>query len=600
MELLAPLSVGGMGEVHLARRKGAHGFEKLIALKTIRHDLVEHQEMRRMFLDEARLLARLDHPAVAQVYDFVEQKGQLYLSMEYVPGIPISKLMQKRKEALPPGVVARIGVEVSRGLHAAHELTDLDGKQLGVVHRDVSPQNLMLTFDGRMKILDFGVAYMFDREATTTQTGLFKGKLAYISPEQITGEGIDRASDVYSLSVVLHELLTGRRLFAKSGTPLSEAIRRRDVATPSSINPDVPKRLDDAVMKGLEIRPSKRYKDARELAAALEEYLAEAGGESLEAFAERELETERRAHQAWIQSVADGPSTATDETEPEQTRAERPESLGTDDSSEVDLASFEPEPPRRSGAFLGLAIILGALGVGAWLLFPNQVEDNARNLAGKVEQEARPLIASFSEPPPEVPVDEAVVDRVEAERIEEDDTEDPSDSSGSADTPELAEASASDASLEPEAPAEPAEATESPDAGPSQSDASVEATEAEPTPPIPKPITQAPPPKAAAPPPPPPPRKKVVRVKKRPPPKKVVRTRRRTSRRHRYGSLSIIARPGGTILVDGRRAGRTPLKRRRLRTGKHRVALIRRGDRRPRWTSTVWIHEGKHVRIRLR
>lgn len=588
MEILAPLSVGGMGEVHLARRKGAHGFEKLIALKTIRHDLVEHQEMRRMFLDEARLLARLDHPAVAQVYDFVEQEGQLYLSMEYVPGLPVSKLMQKRKQALPPGVVARIGVEVSRGLHAAHELADLEGKQLGVVHRDVSPQNLMLTFDGRMKILDFGVAFMFDREATTTQSGLFKGKLAYISPEQITGEGVARTSDIYSLSVVLHELLTGRRLFAKSGTPLSEAIRRRDVPKPSSINPDVPKVLDDAIMKGLQIRPSKRYSDAREMAAALEVYLAEAGGESLEVFAERELEAERRAHQSWLQSVVDGPVTATDETKAEPNRGGRARSVSTEGPSDAALASYEPEPPKRSGAFLGLTIILAAVGVGAWLLFPNQVESNARDLADKVEQEARPLIASLSEPgqenadsplardeepkkpeEPEEPVDEATVDRVEEERIEEDDPE------------EVETATA---------------ATTENDDVPKPED---------PTPPIPAPVTAAPPPAKAAPPPPPPPPPparqppKLVRAKKRPPPKREVRSRHR-SRRHKYGSLSILARPGGTILVDGRRAGRTPLKRHRLKTGKHRVSLIRPGDRRARWTSTVWIKEGKHVRIRLR
>jgi serine/threonine-protein kinase len=537
VDIIAPLSVGGMGEVHLARRKGALGFEKLIALKTIRPDLVMHEEMRRMFLDEARLLARLDHPAVAQVYDFVEQGGALYLSMEYVPGIPLSKLMQKRQKALPPPVVARMGVEVCRGLHAAHELADLDGRPLGVVHRDVSPQNLMLTFDGRMKILDFGVAFMFDREASTTQTGLFKGKLTYISPEQITGEGADRRSDVYSLCVVIHELLTGHRLFAKSETPMAEAIQRRNVRPPSTENIDVPKALDDAVMRGLSLRPLERFPDTRELAVALEAYLSSAGGESLEAFAERELAGERRAHQAWLQSVVEG-GRSTEPVTIEETRADRPSAPSAlPPLIEASEASFVPERPRRTGTLLGLTLILAAVAAGGWLLFPKALEESASAVIAWAKGEVSPIAGAIEE----------TLER-EQDRIEEDDP----------DAPEMAQAATTAtavASIERETPR---------------------------IPPPPEPPALAPVPRSSPPPPP---------AKKHPP---VVQHARR------YGSMSVLARPGGTIWIDGKRAGRTPLERFRMTPGKHTVALRRPGDKKPRWVSTVWIDEGKHVRIRLR
>ncbi len=386
-EILAPLSVGGMGQVFLARRIGAHGFQKLIALKTIRPDLLEHEEMKAMFVDEAQLLARLDHPALAQVYDFVEQ-GQPFLAMEYVAGIPLNKLIRQRNERLPPAIVARIAIEVCRGLHVAHELTDLEGKPLGVVHRDISPQNLMLTFDGRMKILDFGVAYMLDRQAASTQTGMFKGKLAYIAPEQMTGKRADRRSDLYSLAVVMHELLTGQRLFSKKKDGSAGVDRRDNVPKPSSIAPfAIPPELDDIVLKGLQPKPRSRYSDAREMAQALEDYLQVAGGESLPSFAERELAQDRERHRIWLQEVADGkaaPSTAA--TQPNDPPPRKPPPLPPRDEGSIEIqlnesSLFAPPPTRRSGLFLALAIVVGAFIVGAWLLFPAVMNENTRRLA---------------------------------------------------------------------------------------------------------------------------------------------------------------------------------------------------------------------------
>jgi serine/threonine protein kinase len=605
-EILAPLSVGGMGEVYLARRKGAHGFEKLIALKTIRPDLIQHEEMRRMFLDEARVLARLDHPAVAQVYDFVEGEAGLFLSMEYVPGVPLSKLMQKRQGPLPPEIVARIGVEVCRGLHAAHELTDLEGKPLGVVHRDVSPQNLMLTFDGRVKILDFGVAYMFDREATTTQTGLFKGKLAYIAPEQIAGKGADRRSDVYSLAVVMHELLTGRRLFSKGKGALADATTRKRIPKPSTIAPEVPKEFDTIVMKGLSMKQRSRYADTKEMAAALEEYLHTAGGESLESFAERELEEDKEHHRNWLQSVMDAPTGPTPATEPDRppTKLVRPASktgnigataILADKSIDVPLdsaiVSYLPDSPKRSGRLIGFAIILAALTAGAWLLFPSKMEEKAERIANWASDEAKPMINDVLQEGAQAFEDDPEIDRTEQERIEEEDPE----------AAEVEETDVADGELEGEPVVEAeGETAEELEAIPSSTGSALigQKIDVPPpaaiidTPPIPPAIKVEPkpsPPKAQ-------PRKKPVQ-------KRAVSKRSKpavkSTKKVRYGSMSIMARPGGTIYVDGKRVGGTPLNRVRLKPGRHRVALIR-GDPKPRWSSTVWVREGRHVLIRLK
>ncbi len=216
LEILTKLSSGGMGDVLLARRRGVHGFEKLLAVKTIRGDLARRNDIRAMFHDEAKLVARLDHPAIAQVYDFGEEDGLLYLAMEYVPGLSLNKLLVKRQRPVPHLIAARIAADVCRGLHAAHQLTDVEGKPLGVVHRDVTPGNVILTFDGHVKILDFGIAFMNERESPDTQVGELKGKPSYMAPEQLRGERVDRRSDLYSLSVVLHEMLTGRKLFTKN------------------------------------------------------------------------------------------------------------------------------------------------------------------------------------------------------------------------------------------------------------------------------------------------------------------------------------------------------------------------------------------------
>ncbi|MCC7381067.1 MAG: serine/threonine protein kinase [Deltaproteobacteria bacterium] len=306
LDILARLSTGGMGEVLLGRRRGALGFEKLLAIKTIRGDLVERHDFRAMFLDEARLVARLDHPTITQVFDFGEEGRSLFISMEYVAGVSLGQLLRAGRAPLPPGPSARMVAEVLRGLHFAHEATDLAGEPLGVVHRDVSPQNLIVTFDGRMKILDFGIAITKDRNAPDTQVGVLKGKPSYMAPEQLRGGAVDRRADVFSASVVLYEILTGRKLFTReTALATALAVEGDPFDPPSSFIPKLHPELDAIVLKGLARKPEERFTDARQMAEALERVAAEIAATTIQEFAELELAEEQAAHQRWLNEVLD-------------------------------------------------------------------------------------------------------------------------------------------------------------------------------------------------------------------------------------------------------------------------------------------------------
>lgn len=300
-DVLYELKAGGMGEVLLARKLGAGGFEKLVAIKTIRSDLRDLDELRAMFLDEARLLGRLNHPAIAQVHDFGEDGDTLYLAMEYVAGVRFSELTRMDP---PPVVAARAMAQVCRGLHAAHELKDLAGTALNVVHRDVSPENLMLTFDGRVKVLDFGIALVRGRQAPVTEFGTIKGKPPYLSPEQIKNEPVDRRTDIFAAAVVLHEMLTGEQVFdGDSVYAVARAIEHEDVAPPSELAGELPQGLDEAVMRGLQRDPAERYQTALQMAEALEAACNWAGGASLEAYAKGELKQTGDEHRTWLHDL---------------------------------------------------------------------------------------------------------------------------------------------------------------------------------------------------------------------------------------------------------------------------------------------------------
>jgi len=277
--LYGEIAAGGMATVHLARLLGPVGFARTVAIKRLHPHLAKDPEFVAMFLEEARLAARVRHPNVVATLDVVSDDGELFLVMEYVAGESLSRLVRKareRGERVPPRYVIGIMSGALEGLHSAHDAHSEKGQPLGLVHRDVSPQNVHVGTDGVPRLLDFGIAKATNR-VQETRTDQIKGKVAYMSPEQLAKGAIDRRADVYSASVVLWETLTGQRLFKADDVPsLVYAIINEEVQPPSSIVPDLPPGLDEIVMKGLSREADNRWSSAREMAAALEQALAPA------------------------------------------------------------------------------------------------------------------------------------------------------------------------------------------------------------------------------------------------------------------------------------------------------------------------------------
>src|SRR5215472_6492123 len=210
-ELLCPIASVGMAQVWLARLRGKRGFEKLFAVKTIKGELTEDTRFQEMFLDEARIASGIQHPNVAQIIDLGEQDDLLYIVMEWVDGEALAKIRRlaiKRGHPLPLAIVLRLMADACAGLHAAHELR-VRGELLGVVHRDVSPQNILVTASGTVKVIDFGVAKARNRRAGETGTGIVKGKINYMAPEQVLSQPLDRRVDIWAMGMCLHQLVVG-------------------------------------------------------------------------------------------------------------------------------------------------------------------------------------------------------------------------------------------------------------------------------------------------------------------------------------------------------------------------------------------------------
>ena len=266
-QLVRKLATGGMAEVFLAKAVGPGGFEKTLVVKRILPGLAEDPSFVEMFLSEARLAAQLNHPNIAQIFDFGDVAGTWFLAMELVRGVDFDHVIHWNHGPLSEALVVAVVAQALEGLHAAHELRGDDGDPLGLVHRDLSPHNLMVGFDGRVKVLDFGVAKVRDQR-TVTLAGIVKGKPVYMSPEQATAERIDRRSDLFSMGLILYEALMGQRAFTREDdTRTMEAIVNDPVARP----PRIPPRLWDVIARALEKAPEQRYRTALEMAQALRE-----------------------------------------------------------------------------------------------------------------------------------------------------------------------------------------------------------------------------------------------------------------------------------------------------------------------------------------
>ena len=273
--IVGEVATGGMAEVFLGVQRGLEGFTKVVVLKRVMASYSENEEFVRMFVDEARLAARLEHPNIVRTYEFGEVNGQYFTAMEYLPGEDLNKVLNKTvatQQSMPLHAAAKLVAETCRGLHFAHELTDMAGRPLGLVHRDVNPANIVLTYGGEVKLIDFGVA---KTKETKTVAGTIKGKIAYMAPEQLLARGIDRRSDVFSTGVVLWELLTGRPLFIRDSEAATlYAIMNDPIRPPSRYRADVPPELDEIVMRALSRTPADRYDTAEDMATALDQFLA--------------------------------------------------------------------------------------------------------------------------------------------------------------------------------------------------------------------------------------------------------------------------------------------------------------------------------------
>ncbi len=274
--LLHKLATGGMGEVWLARQSGPAGFDRFVAVKRLLPNLAENNEFVQMFLDEARLVARLTHPNICQVYEFGAEAGMYYLAMEYMEGEPLSSLLErsvKEKKPLERALVAHILSQALDGLHFAHERKDDHGQPLGLIHRDISPSNLFVTYDGNVKLLDFGIAKAAHR-LTQTVAGAIKGKFGYIAPEVYRGEAIDRRLDVFAMGVVLWEMLVRKRLYKRETEyEVMRAIVEEKPPDPRQYDPTVPEGLALVALKALAKKPADRYQTANEMRKAVGAWL---------------------------------------------------------------------------------------------------------------------------------------------------------------------------------------------------------------------------------------------------------------------------------------------------------------------------------------
>ncbi len=274
--LVDKIATGGMAEIFKAKTFGHGGFENLLVIKRILAHLGEDPEFVEMFIDEAKVTVALQHRNIIRIYDFGKLDANYFIAMEYLDGKDTRRILRKLSQGrryLPIEFAVYIASEACKGLTHAHTMADLQGRPYGIVHRDMSPSNLMVAYSGEVKVADFGIAKA-ESNLSDTDAGVLKGKYEYMSPEQASGLEIDQRSDIFSLGIVMWEMLTGRRLFKTGNDVLTlEKVKAADVPAPSTVNGRVPKSLDDIVMKALSQDRDERYQTARELYEELSEFL---------------------------------------------------------------------------------------------------------------------------------------------------------------------------------------------------------------------------------------------------------------------------------------------------------------------------------------
>src|SRR4051794_9320163 len=277
-EIVRHLASGGMAELYIARQQAMGGFEKPVVLKLLQPRYAEKPSVVTMFLDEARLAAKLNHPSIVHVYDVAEEGGMKYIAMEYIDGETVADIVKQGlavENYLPLEHAVHLVAQSAAGLAYAHERREPDGRVLRIVHRDVSPTNILVSFEGQTKIVDFGIARAQDE--LREEAGILPGKASYMSPEQVRGEGADYRSDIFALGIILYELTLCQRLYRGAPNAVMRRIVDENIPPPTALRRDYPPALELIVMRALEKRPEDRYQSAEEMRHELEEFLDDSG-----------------------------------------------------------------------------------------------------------------------------------------------------------------------------------------------------------------------------------------------------------------------------------------------------------------------------------
>ncbi len=386
--LIRRIAVGGMAEIFLGIQRSMAGFEKLIVIKRILPKLAEDTEFVSMLLDEARIVATLNHPNIAHTYDVGEVDGQYYIAMEHIHGEDIRSIVRQMKKMRETSFPLEHGLAIvlgcCAGLSHAHEQTGLDGTPMEIVHRDVSPQNILVTFSGDVKLVDFGIAQEGRSAVDESKSGKLKGKIPYMSPEQAQGLELDARSDVFSLGVMLFELSTGRRLFKGSGEyDTMRLIVEGDYPKPTSLNPNLPERLEEIILRALARERSKRYQSTREFQGDLESFVR----------AER-LAVSQLSLGEWMQGLFE------DKLEQQKKMLQEGRQLAEVIAAQIEIEEAEAAEALAAGAqprkvnkvpWVLLALVILVAGVGAaWIVTRPPPPTTARTGPGVLEVSSVP------------------------------------------------------------------------------------------------------------------------------------------------------------------------------------------------------------------